>query len=106
MAGRLKIVGPKVRTVDTRRVAPPPKKADSFYLKAEWKSFIGALIAVRGRRCEDCGRTDCRIFGDHIKELQDGGAPLDPTNVKLRCGSCHITKTAQVRKERAQTVYG
>jgi len=29
-----------------------------------------------------------RVFGDHMVELQDGGAPLDKTNVMLRCGSC------------------
>lgn len=34
------------------------------------------------------GRAGMRVFGDHVVELQDGGAPLDKTNVMLRCGSC------------------
>ena len=35
------------------------------------------------------GRAGMRVFGDHVVELQDGGAPLDKTNVMLRCGLCH-----------------
>jgi 5-methylcytosine-specific restriction protein A len=27
-----------------------------------------------------------RLFGDHIVELRDGGAPLDKRNLTLRCG--------------------
>ena len=49
-------------------------------------------IAARGRRCEECDRAQCRIYGDHIRELKDGGAPLDPANVLLRCRSCHTLK--------------
>ena len=60
------------------------------------------LIKERGRRCQKCGRTDCRIFGDHIIEIQDGGARLDPSNISLKCGRCHTTKTLQARKERLQ----
>lgn len=76
------------------------KKVNSFYISNEWKCFITALIAKRGRRCEMCGAAQCRIFGDHIIELSDGGAPLDQTNIMLLCGSCHTTKTAAARKIR------
>jgi hypothetical protein len=40
------------------------------------------------------------VFGDHIVELRDGGAPLDPANVLLRCGRCHTTKTVAERARR------
>lgn len=91
---------PSLRTVDTRAARPAPKKADPFYLSPEWRKLMGEIIAERGRRCEECGRTGTRIFGDHIIELQDGGAPLDKANVMCRCGSCHTRKTAASRARR------
>jgi hypothetical protein len=97
---KLRTLPPLVRTLDTRLVKPEPKKADPFYLSPEWRKLMDELYAERGRRCEDCGRTGCRIFGDHIAELKDGGAPLDKGNIKLRCGSCHTKKTAATRAAR------
>lgn len=58
------------------------------------------IIAERGRRCEECGRENCLIFGDHIRELPDGGEPFDRANVLLRCGSCHTIKTMVERAKR------
>jgi 5-methylcytosine-specific restriction enzyme A len=43
-----------------------------------------------------------RIFGDHIIELKDGGAPLDPSNIMLLCPTCHARKTAKAAQERLQ----
>jgi 5-methylcytosine-specific restriction protein A len=40
------------------------------------------------------------VYGDHIIELQDGGALLDPANVMLRCAPCHGRKTAAERDKR------
>jgi 5-methylcytosine-specific restriction enzyme A len=96
----LKMLQPRLKTFDTRRVKPPPKRAAAFYLSPEWRALMAAIIKARSRRCQECGRTGCRVFGDHIVELKDGGAPLDPSNVMLRCGSCHSAKTARVRAER------
>jgi 5-methylcytosine-specific restriction protein A len=91
---------PRITARDTRTVAPRPKQADALYLTAEWRALMRRLIAVRGRRCEACGRVDCRIFGDHVRELKDGGAPLDEANVMLLCGSCHTRKTVAARARR------
>jgi hypothetical protein len=91
---------PKVKAFDTYTVAMPAKVADSFYHSTEWRSLMTEIIAERGRRCEDCGRTGCRVFGDHIREIKDGGAKLDKRNIRLRCGSCHTIKTNKVRRER------
>lgn len=101
---RLKMLGS--RAVPARQVvaAPPPKTTDKFYLTPDWRGLIGALIAARGRRCAKCGRENCRIFGDHIVELKDGGAALDPDNVMLLCGSCHTLKTNQARALRATSL--
>jgi 5-methylcytosine-specific restriction protein A len=90
----------RLSVLDLRSAKPAPKTADSFYLSAAWRGLLAHLIKVRGRRCEDCGREGVRIFGDHIKELKDGGAPLDENNVRLRCGSCHGKKTVAERAQR------
>jgi 5-methylcytosine-specific restriction protein A len=102
----VKAFGPKVKTLNTMRVALPEKKAEPFYLSPEWRALMKHLIQVRGRRCEDAGhdpskpRIGIRIFGDHIVERKDGGAELDPRNIMLRCGSCHTRKTAAERGKR------
>ncbi len=44
-----------------------------------------------------------RVFGDHVRELKDGGALLDPRNVLLRCGSCHTIKSNAERAKRMAT---
>jgi 5-methylcytosine-specific restriction protein A len=104
--GRLKLLGGRIGRLDTRIAHPPRKTADPFYLTPEWRRLMDRIIAVRGRRCEDpqCevpgGRRACRLFGDHVVELKDGGAPLDPKNIMLRCGSCHTRKTLQARADR------
>jgi hypothetical protein len=72
----------------------------------EWPALVRHLIATRGGWCEDPQCTtpnrgaDQRIYGDHITELKDGGAQLDPANVMLRCAPCHGRKTAQEAAKR------
>ncbi len=91
---------PLLRTIDTRTVKAMPKVVEPFYTSKEWLELMVSIKRERGEKCERCGRTQTRIFGDHIKELRDGGAALDRTNVMLLCGSCHTTKTAKARAER------
>lgn len=102
---RLRALTPRVRVADTRSARPPAKTAARFYLSPEWRTLIARLIGERGRRCQDTQckmpwRRGIRVFGDHVKELEDGGAPLDPDNILLRCGSCHTRKTAEARAAR------
>ncbi|MEI9804079.1 MAG: HNH endonuclease [Pseudolabrys sp.] len=67
-----------------------------------------AIIKARGRRCQDeqhdpaKPREGVRLYGDHIVEIKDSGAKLDPANVLLRCAPCHGRKTAEARAERAK----
>lgn len=96
----MKCLRPRVATLDLRTARPAAKTADPFYLRPEWRGLVDGLIAQRGRRCEACGRVNCRIFADHIVELKDGGAALDPTNLRLLCGACHGRKTAASRAAR------
>ena len=90
----------RLRAADTRRARPLPKLADPFYASQEWRNLVYSIIQERGKSCEKCGRKDCRIFADHIAELRDGGARLDPRNIALLCGACHSRKTASSRAER------
>lgn len=94
------MLGSRVASTDLRSAMPSTKKAAPFYLTPEWRTLIAAIIKKRGRRCEDCGREGCRVYGDHVEELQDGGDALDERNIKLLCGSCHGKKTSAARAER------
>ncbi len=103
---RIEAKGCKLRSNALPKVKVPPKKAAPFYLSPEWRALMDGIIRIRGRRCEDPlhdptrPRICRRIFGDHIRELKDGGAPLDQHNIMLRCGSCHTRKTAAERARR------
>jgi hypothetical protein len=109
MATKLRTIGHKLKpSVRHGSVVVREKKADPFYLSPEWKGLMRHLIKTRGRRCEDeqhdleAPREGVRLWGDHIVEIIDGGAKLDPTNVLLRCGPCHGRKTAASRAARAR----
>ncbi|KQT59978.1 hypothetical protein ASG52_19830 [Methylobacterium sp. Leaf456] len=105
----IKTLAPRLRAADLRTAKPPAytwatRKAteanQEFYQTPEWKALRTRLTRERGKRCEDCGRTGTRIYCDHVVELRDGGAGLDPSNIHLRCGSCHVKKTADARARR------
>jgi hypothetical protein len=101
---RLTQVPLRVAVLDTRAVRPPPKVVDAFYVSAEWRALVARLVRERGRVCEACGCSEAggpvRLYGDHIRALKDGGAPLDPHNVRLLCPFCHGQKTAAERARR------
>ena len=97
---KLKMLKPLLKTIDTRVVKPSPKKADPFYHSTEWRKLMAEIYKERGRSCQECGETDPKMYGDHIIELQDGGAPLDPENVRVLCASCHMSKTMAARARR------
>lgn len=101
--GRLSNIRPRLSGAKGR-LKPMPKRADQFYLSAAWRSLVKEIKQARGNYCETCGTggKGARIIGDHIIELKDGGAPLDPQNIKLLCSRHHGIKTAQARARRAR----
>jgi 5-methylcytosine-specific restriction enzyme A len=105
MTPRLTTLRPRV-TLASPRITARPKQIDGVYHSKPWTTLLAAIIKQRGRRCEDpqCKTPDRgtgrQIYGDHIKELQDGGALLDPANVLLRCAPCHTRKTLAERAKR------
>lgn len=104
---KLKTMRPSLRTIDTRTVKPPAKRADPELLTAEHKLWREQVLRNAGYRCEhvEGGRrcevsAPARLFADHIRERRDGGARLDPANGQCLCGKHHTLKTAAARAER------
>lgn len=111
MAAKLRTFNTKLgRPIDTSIAPTPEKVADQFYLSPEWRALMDRLKRERGDACEDpehddrLPRTRVRIFGDHIREIRDGGEKLDPANVMLRCGTCHARKTQEQRVARFNAI--
>lgn len=111
---RVKRLGPALRMIDTRIVRPPPKQADPYYLTPEHRAWRTAVIARAGGRCEQidngarCTKAEPqhRMFADHIRERQDGGADLDLANGQCLCGAHHSRKTMAARSRRHGTSGG
>lgn len=98
----LRTLPDRLRRLDLTSAKLPAKQATPFYLSPEWRALMAHVRATRPNRCEECGQSGARLSGDHVVELQDGGAPLDPANVKLTCSSCHTLKTNRERNKRMQ----
>ena len=109
---KLRTLGHRLRPSSRVKVKQGEKKVDPFYLSSEWRALMMQIVNQRGRRCEDPNhnwaipRVGVRLFGDHIVEIKDGGATLDPRNIMLRCGACHGRKTALQRAARYQKSSG
>jgi positive regulator of sigma E activity len=110
MTSKLQSLGQKLAPSSRVKVRLPEKKVLAFYLTPQWRALMDSIVFERfgtraNARCEDpeCtqpGRRGVRIFGDHIREVKDGGALLDKRNICCRCGSCHSRKTAAERAKR------
>lgn len=98
----LRMLKPRIATLDTSIARTPPKERAQHYGTPEHKQWSAAVIARAHGHCQRCGRSDGRLFADHITELKDGGAPYDMRNGQALCGSCHTRKTAAARAERMQ----
>jgi 5-methylcytosine-specific restriction protein A len=101
----MKTAGPRLRTVDGRRVKPPEKTADQHYLTQDhrqWRAEVlrRAMFCCQWPGCAETAFT-CRLYADHIVELKDGGDPLDPANGQALCPTHHGVKTMAERARRA-----
>jgi 5-methylcytosine-specific restriction enzyme A len=103
--GRLSRIAPRLAE-PAPRLKLPAKLADPFYESTAWRSLALAIKDQRGWQCEACGRdgrkTPRLMIADHIIERKDGGADLDPLNIRVLCAGCHNAKTAKARAERAR----
>lgn len=96
----LKCTPPMLRPANLSAANLPPKTADAWYGTPEHRAWSRAVIKRAGHRCQECGRTETRLFADHIVEIVDGGARLDPANGRALCGRHHTIKTAKARVAR------
>jgi len=99
---RVPMLRPRLAVQDTRTARPAPKQRAAHYGTAEHEAWRAEVIRRADGMCQrpGCGRSHVRLFADHIRELKDGGAPLDVTNGQALCGSCHTRKTAAARAAR------
>ena len=96
---RIKSLPPLVKPLNQSIAKPVPRTIEPLYSSKAWLSLMSRIKRLRGNHCERC-EAKGRLVGDHIVELKDGGAPLDPANVQLLCWSCHTIKTNAERAKR------
>lgn len=103
---KLSMLGPRIPTMDTRVVKPPPKTVEPYYNTPEHRAWAAAVIARANGKCQDptCKARHYpgqRLFADHLKERRDRpDLALDIANGMARCGSSHTKKTMAERAKR------
>lgn len=96
----LRTLQPRIRTLDVRTAKVPEKRRDPIYGTTEHKLWRHAVMKRAGWRCEHTGCEDRAIYADHVRELKDGGDPLDLSNGQALCASHHVLKTNTERAKR------
>mgnify|MGYP000223311406 CR=1 FL=1 len=84
------------------------------YDLSAWRHHFRPRELRKRPLCEDCldvGITRPSVELDHITALKDGGALLDPRNVRALCTPCHSRKTIARdggfgQQQRQQHVHG
>ncbi len=102
---KLKMLQPRVPTMDTRRVKPPPKAVERFYLTPEHRAWAADVIKAANEQCQDPkhvgDRRGHRLVADHILERRDRpDLALVRSNGRGSCWSCHTRKTGEERAKR------
>ena len=75
------------------------RSTDPFYLTNQWRALRLFVLRRDGYRCIICGVGvtgvgQARV--DHIRAIKDGGAALDPVNLRTLCVRCD----AQAHREK------
>lgn len=98
---------PHPQPCPTHRKPQARSKYADLYESKPWRT-LAATILDEDRLCPGyhphgtpirCGRRTTQV--DHVTALDDGGAPLDRTNLQALCSSCHGRKSAHERAPRA-----
>lgn len=105
---RLKMLGNKVKTLDTRAARPLPKEADAHYGTPEHRAWALEVKRRAGWRCEwveNGERCSNRhptsvMYADHKVEIKDAGSKLDPKNGQCLCNSHNTRKGLSARAAR------
>jgi hypothetical protein len=106
---RIHTLKPRIVTLDTRTVKPPPKQVDDHYNSPEHRAWALEVKRRAGWRCEhveDGERCHNRhptsvIYADHIKSLKDyPELALVPSNGRAACNSHNTRAGIQARAQR------
>jgi 5-methylcytosine-specific restriction enzyme A len=100
MRGRVPTLKPSIRTLGGRSLPVGGKQPAQHIRNTEHVAWREAVLRRAGHACEICGRTNTRLFADHIQEVKDGGSLLDLANGQCLCGSCHTKKTLKEKMKR------
>ena len=102
--GRVRLVTPRLAMAGRGLAFAAQSRPDGFYQSRRWGKLARSVKEARGYRCEECGvdkSDDPRgLIADHVCERKDGGADLDPGNIRLLCAACHNAKSAAARLTR------
>lgn len=95
----------RLKLFETKKVRAPDKVVEHFYTTPQWKEARQAALERDNYTCTtpNCGRTETRMFVDHIIERKDGGADYDLSNLQVLCGKHHTLKTLEDRSKRGQS---
>lgn len=86
-----------------RNPAPNPNRW--VYVDPRWKPLRQQALIRDGNQCRDPNHKQGVALSDvldvdHIKEIEDGGAPFTLSNLLTRCRSCHKIKTKKAKDAR------
>ncbi|WP_050400404.1 hypothetical protein [Bradyrhizobium embrapense] len=110
---RIPTLGPRVPTLDTRKVKPPEKRADPHYQTAEHQRWALQVKKRAGWRCEHvedgvrCERSRAngdQMYADHVVEIRDDRSrALDLNNGACKCAEHNVRKGLQARADRMRS---
>lgn len=95
-----------LRKLSNREYSRWTRKNQSFYGSSVWRKVRNTFIQ-QNPLCAHCkveGITKEADVVDHIVEIKDGGAALNPTNLQSLCHAHHNKKSAQVREGRVKNL--
>jgi 5-methylcytosine-specific restriction protein A len=80
--------------------AAPVKQADPFYLSVAGRRFRTWYLGQHPlcEQCEREGRLPPARLVHHAKEIKDGGARLEDSNVVALCDKCHGEATDAISR--------
>lgn len=89
------------RCDDHQRKAWENPSANSQALTGRQRAMLRERELARHPYCGVCDEDTVRLLQlDHIVEVADGGALMDPDNLWLLCKTCHEIKTKAARAAR------
>ncbi len=94
------------RKASQRQYDRVSRKNNKFYNSTAWRK-VRANFVKSNPVCVDClaiGRVTPVDVVDHIEEINDGGATLDPANLQSLCHAHHNKKSSAHRVGRVKSL--